>query len=83
MYMFQLTTGIMEMMLFMKSHTLLSLIHRNEVDSSQSTSTSAPVNNYHCEICCKSFNGPKPYKAHMASRAHKEELELRSEGDHY
>ncbi|XP_003384928.1 PREDICTED: uncharacterized protein LOC100635430 [Amphimedon queenslandica] len=30
---------------------------------------------FYCEVCEKSFNGPKPYKAHMASRGHKEEVE--------
>ena len=32
---------------------------------------------YYCEVCVKQLNGPKPYQAHMASRAHKEELALR------
>ncbi len=32
---------------------------------------------YHCEVCDKTLNGPKPYSAHMHSRAHKEEVESR------
>lgn len=34
---------------------------------------------YYCEVCEKSFNGPKPYSAHMASRAHREEVEVQAE----
>lgn len=34
------------------------------------------TNNYYCDVCEKKFNGPKPYQAHMASKAHKEELAL-------
>lgn len=34
---------------------------------------------YYCDICDKGFNGPKPYRAHMMSRAHKEEVEIRNE----
>jgi hypothetical protein len=33
-------------------------------------------NNYYCEVCEKKFNGPKPYQAHMVSKAHKEEVAL-------
>ena len=29
---------------------------------------------YYCEICDKQLNGPKPYQAHMVSKAHKEEV---------
>ncbi|XP_064397746.1 uncharacterized protein LOC135344466 [Halichondria panicea] len=32
---------------------------------------------HYCEVCDKRLNGPKPYSAHMASRAHKEEVESR------
>ncbi|XP_062518924.1 uncharacterized protein LOC134194041 [Corticium candelabrum] len=34
---------------------------------------------YRCEVCCKSFNGPMPYQAHMTSKAHKEEVEAQAE----
>ena len=34
---------------------------------------------YYCDVCEKSFNGPQPYGAHMTSKAHREELELRRE----
>ena len=47
---------------------------RNEVKSIKTT-----VEDYFCEMCDKKFNGPKPYRAHLLSRAHKEELELRAE----
>jgi len=30
---------------------------------------------WYCEICDKQLNGPKPYQAHIVSRAHKDELE--------
>lgn len=29
---------------------------------------------YFCEVCNKHLNGPKPYQAHLASKAHKEEV---------
>ena len=31
---------------------------------------------FYCEVCDKQLNGPKPYAAHMSSKAHKEELSL-------
>ena len=31
---------------------------------------------YYCEVCEKQLNGPKPFQAHMASKAHKEEVAL-------
>ncbi|XP_070538856.1 uncharacterized protein [Ptychodera flava] len=34
---------------------------------------------YYCDVCEKSFNGPKPYSSHMASRGHREEVELAAE----
>ena len=34
---------------------------------------------HYCEVCEKSFNGPKPYGAHMASKAHREEVEVQNE----
>jgi len=30
---------------------------------------------YFCEICDKNLNGPQPYKMHMSSKAHREEVE--------
>lgn len=33
------------------------------------------VKQYYCEVCDKQLNGPKPYQAHMVSKAHKNELE--------
>lgn len=33
---------------------------------------------YYCGICDKQLNGPKPYQAHMVSKAHKEEVEAQS-----
>ncbi|XP_038050081.1 uncharacterized protein LOC119723478 [Patiria miniata] len=39
-------------------------------------------NDYYCSICDKKLNGPKPYGAHMTSKAHKEEVEMaRERGD--
>ena len=32
-------------------------------------------NQYFCGTCERSFNGPVPYRAHMSSRAHKEEVQ--------
>lgn len=32
---------------------------------------------WRCDVCDKDFNGPKPYQAHMVSKAHKEELAYR------
>ncbi|XP_046860254.1 uncharacterized protein LOC124453483 [Xenia sp. Carnegie-2017] len=32
----------------------------------------------YCEICDKQLNGPKPYQAHMVSKAHKEEVAAQS-----
>ena len=40
----------------------------------------AETNKWYCDVCEKDFNGPKPYKAHMASKAHREELEYRQGG---
>ncbi|CAH1245182.1 Hypp7444 [Branchiostoma lanceolatum] len=34
---------------------------------------------YYCKICEKQLNGPKPYGAHMASKLHKENVELEQE----
>ncbi|XP_078613308.1 uncharacterized protein LOC144882997 [Branchiostoma floridae x Branchiostoma japonicum] len=34
---------------------------------------------YYCKICEKQLNGPKPYAAHMASKLHKENVELERE----
>lgn len=34
---------------------------------------------YYCEVCDKQLNGPKPYQAHMSSKAHREELALLEE----
>lgn len=33
-------------------------------------------NRFECEICNKFFNGPQPFKMHMNSKAHKEEVEM-------
>ena len=30
---------------------------------------------FYCEICDKNLNGPQPYKMHMSSKAHREEME--------
>ncbi|XP_028403027.1 uncharacterized protein LOC114525796 [Dendronephthya gigantea] len=37
-----------------------------------------PPNQYYCEICDKQLNGPKPFQAHMVSKAHKEEVAAQS-----
>lgn len=34
---------------------------------------------FSCEICNRKFNGPVPYRAHLRSKAHKEEVELAKE----
>ncbi|XP_031555161.1 uncharacterized protein LOC116292061 [Actinia tenebrosa] len=33
---------------------------------------------YFCELCNKQLNGPKPYEAHIVSKAHKDEVEAAS-----
>eukprot|EP00794_Sanderia_malayensis_P017581 gene17581-19333_t len=38
-----------------------------------------PINQYMCDVCDKSFNGPQPYKMHMSSKAHKEEVEYQNQ----
>ncbi len=38
-----------------------------------------PNPDWYCDVCEKQLNGPKPYGAHMASKAHKEEVELAKE----
>ena len=35
--------------------------------------------NFYCDICGKDLNGPIPYKMHLNSKAHKEEVALREE----
>lgn len=42
-------------------------------------SSGGGAGNFYCEVCDKKLNGPKPYQAHMASKAHKEELALLEE----
>jgi hypothetical protein len=59
-----------------KPYTYVSAYNRQPASS---TSSSGTVTSYYCDVCEKSFNGPKPYKAHMLSKAHKEELQLRQE----
>ena len=36
-------------------------------------------NNYYCDVCDKKLNGPIPYKMHLNSKAHKEEVEIEKE----
>nr|XP_039248661.1 cytoplasmic protein NCK1-like [Styela clava]XP_039248662.1 cytoplasmic protein NCK1-like [Styela clava] len=36
----------------------------------------ASVDEFYCDVCSRKFNGPIPYKAHMNSKAHKEEEEI-------
>ncbi|XP_072034371.1 uncharacterized protein [Amphiura filiformis] len=38
-----------------------------------------PNLDYYCNVCEKQLNGPKPYGAHMVSKAHKEEVEFARE----
>ncbi|XP_033638002.1 uncharacterized protein LOC117298780 isoform X2 [Asterias rubens] len=40
------------------------------------TDKSTAEKQYYCAICQKQLNGPKPYGAHMTSKAHKEEVEI-------
>ena len=35
--------------------------------------------NFFCDVCSKKLNGPIPYKMHLNSKAHKEEVALREE----
>ena len=46
--------------------------------SGANTGPSNQLKQYYCEICDKQLNGPKPYQAHMVSKAHKEEVEAQS-----
>ena len=41
---------------------------------------SGSMKEFYCEICCKQLNGPQPYRAHIASKAHKEEVEYSGMG---
>ena len=52
----------------------VSAYNRGKQQSSSSNSV-----NYYCEVCDKHLNGPKPFQAHMVSKAHKEELALSNE----
>ena len=45
----------------------------------ETTSKSSNSESFYCSVCEKQLNGPKPYQAHMASKAHKEELALLEE----
>jgi len=38
---------------------------------------------YYCEICDKNLNGPQPYKMHMSSKAHREEIAYLEEKKNY
>ena len=35
--------------------------------------------NFFCDVCSKKLNGPIPYKMHLNSKAHKEEVALKEE----
>lgn len=53
-------------------------VHKPYISSYDSNNKlKAGPSQYYCEVCDKHLNGPQPYKAHMASKAHKEELALR------
>ena len=54
--------------------------YRNSANATPDVTPQA-ASKYYCDVCEKPFNGPKPFKAHMASRSHREEVELRSEQD--
>jgi len=43
--------------------------------SAYGTQVSDVVSDFSCTLCGRTFNGPKPYRLHMASKAHKEEEE--------
>eukprot|EP00112_Aurelia_sp_Birch-Aquarium-sp1_P017386 Seg402.6 transcript_id=Seg402.6/GoldUCD/mRNA.D3Y31 product="hypothetical protein" protein_id=Seg402.6/GoldUCD/D3Y31 len=43
--------------------------------SAYDSQASAQASDFGCELCGKTFNGPQPYRMHMASKAHKEEVE--------
>lgn len=46
-----------------------------EKDNNKSSSSES----YYCDVCGKNLNGPIPYKMHLNSKAHKEEMALREE----
>ena len=45
----------------------------------KSEQSKATENDYYCSVCDKKLNGPKPYAAHMVSKAHKEEVQIARE----
>ncbi|KAK3094927.1 hypothetical protein FSP39_007936 [Pinctada imbricata] len=45
----------------------------------KSAASPAEAESFHCDVCCKDFNGPQPYNMHMKSKAHKEEVEAQAE----
>ena len=42
-----------------------------------------PNPDWYCRTCEKQLNGPKPYGAHMASKMHREEVEIAKENGTY
>ena len=43
------------------------------------TKTNSSSENFYCDVCDKKLNGPIPYKMHLNSKAHKEEVALKEE----
>ncbi|KAJ7354810.1 hypothetical protein OS493_029816 [Desmophyllum pertusum] len=43
------------------------------------TSSNNSSENYYCDICDKKLNGPIPYRVHLDSKAHKEEVSVKEE----
>eukprot|EP00795_Rhopilema_esculentum_P013284 gene13284-4121_t len=46
--------------------------------SAYDAQSSVEASDFSCDLCGKVFNGPKPYRLHMSSKAHKEEVEAQN-----
>ena len=62
-----------------KPKPYVSAYGRDSGSSAKGNSFSSSLKQFYCEVCDKQLNGPKPYQAHMSSKAHKEELALLQE----
>ena len=64
----------------MNRHDVTEIIcvecHTRQPATNACTTCDIPFAAYYCAICQKQLNGPKPYGAHMTSKAHKEEVEI-------
>ncbi|XP_071501875.1 uncharacterized protein [Diadema antillarum] len=57
----------------------VSAYNREENKKAEGSGGATSKEKYYCKWCDKQLNGPQPYGAHMASKAHREEVELAKE----